>query len=148
MTDQQRIEWGVRALITGGVLRNHQVAARLGLHVIDLQALNLLALAGGQLKPSALADAMRTPRTSVSRIVRRLEEAGYVRRRESPTDRRSVTVEIDHDRLAAVTSEYRRQSDQLSEVLSAFTPADTAVIARFLESLTPQRPDSDHHHVP
>ncbi|MFT4234211.1 MAG: MarR family transcriptional regulator [Microbacterium sp.] len=136
MTDHQRIEWGIRALITGGALCNHQVADRLGLHVIDLQVLNLLAMAGGQLTPSALADAMRTPRTSVSRIVRRLEEAGYVSRRESPTDRRSVTVEIDHDRLAAVTSEYRRQSDHLSEVLSAFTPTETTVIARFLESLT------------
>ncbi|WP_306360264.1 MarR family winged helix-turn-helix transcriptional regulator [Nocardia sp. CC227C] len=116
------------------------MAQRLGLHVIDLQALNLLAIAGGSMAPSALAAAMHTPRSSVSRIVRRLGEAGYVHRRESPTDRRSVTVELDHERLADVTAEYRQQSDRLARVLAGFDDDEVAVIVRFLDAVLDRAP--------
>lgn len=135
MAARPSVESSIRALITGGVLRNHDVAQRLDLHLIDLQALNLLAIAGGQMTPSALAEALLTPRSSVSRIVRRLEEAGYVQRRESPTDRRSVTVEIDRNRFETVASEYQQQANHLARVLSTFNDNDIAVIVRFLDAL-------------
>lgn len=138
-----RVEAGIRALITGGVLRNHEVAGRLGLHAVDLQALNLVDLAGGRMTPSALAAAMRTPRSSVSRIVRRLEDAGYLHRRESPEDRRSVTVEVDRARLDAVTAEYRRQSERLRAALDGFDAGEVAVIDRFVAALTRGTPRPD-----
>lgn len=142
MAPGSRIELSIRALITGGVLRNQDVAHQLGLHLIDLQALNLLALAGGQMTPSALAEALFTPRSSVSRIVRRLEAAGYVHRRESPTDRRSVSVEIDTNHFSAVSSQYQRQAEHLATVLSTFNEHDTAVIEKFLGTLIGRDPDS------
>ncbi|NNH75722.1 winged helix-turn-helix transcriptional regulator [Nocardia uniformis] len=135
MSSRQQVESGIHALITGGVLHNHAAAQQLGLHAIDLQALHLLAIAGGSGAPSALAATMRTPRSSVSRIVRRLEAAGYVHRRESPHDRRSVTVEVDRDRLAAVTAEYQQPSGRLAHVLATFNDNEVAVIVRFLDAL-------------
>ncbi|MPV51247.1 MarR family transcriptional regulator [Pseudactinotalea sp. HY160] len=130
-----RVEAGIRALITGGVLHNHEVAARVGLHVLDLQVLNLLAVAGGRMTPSALAAAMHTPRSSISRIVRRLEAAGYVHRTESRDDGRSVTVHVDAERLVAITGEYRQQSDALHRALAGVDDDEVGVIARFLEGL-------------
>ncbi|MFD7308758.1 MarR family winged helix-turn-helix transcriptional regulator [Promicromonospora sp. NPDC059942] len=145
MSTKERIEHGIRALITGGVLRNHEVAPRLGLHVIDLQALSLVAMAGGRMTPSALADAMRLPRSSVTRLVGRLESAGYVRRRRSDVDRRSLGVEVDQERLAAVTDQYRQQSERVDRALSGCTPDEVETIARFLDRLTSRGPDSDAH---
>ena len=135
MDSNRAIEWGVRGLISRGVLRNHEVASRLGILVIDLQVLNLIAIAGGRATPSQLAQQMSTPRPTVTRIVRRLEEGGYVTRSESPLDRRSVTVEINPERMESVTAQYRQQSEHLARTLTAFSPDEVAVVARFLQAL-------------
>lgn len=132
----QAVEAQVRALITGGVLSNHAVAEHVGLPVVDLQMLNVLALAGGALTPSQLADAMRLPRPTVTRIVRRLAAAGYVSTQPNPGDGRSKRVEVDTSRLRALEQEYRPQSERLAGVLEGFTGDEVATIQRFLGRLT------------
>lgn len=137
-----RIERALRLLLTGGVLRNTLVAEQLGLHVADLQALNVLAIAGGRLTPSALAEALHQPRSSMSRILRRLESAGFVVRRVSDADRRSVTIEAVAERIAEVTERYAPQAQRLRRVLATFDARDRSVIERFLADLVvdPSRP--------
>lgn len=46
----------------------------------------------GAARPTELADAIQTGRSNVSKIVRRLEEAGLVERAPDPRDDRAVTV--------------------------------------------------------
>jgi DNA-binding MarR family transcriptional regulator len=148
MQPREHIEERVRALITGGVLRNHAVAQRLGLHVVDLQVLNLLALAGGRMTPSELAEATTTPRSSITRIVRRLTDQGYTVREDSSSDRRSSAVRVVPERLAAVTTEYQQQSAHLRDVLSRFTADESEVVARFLDDLTGHGRRAGRRHGP
>lgn len=135
MSTRESIENSIRALITGGILRNHEIAGRVGLYVLDLQALNLLALSEESMTPSMLSDAMRTPRSSVTRIVRRLEGAGFVTRHESTSDRRRLMIEVDRGRLAAIVSEYHAQSRQVERALAGRTPDELAIISEFFETL-------------
>jgi DNA-binding MarR family transcriptional regulator len=49
---------------------------------------------GNHLQPSALADAIVLSRSGLSRMIDRIEEAGCVRRRPCPGDRRAIHVEL------------------------------------------------------
>jgi DNA-binding MarR family transcriptional regulator len=74
------------------VLHGLASAKACGLGASDLYALNLLELAG-PMTPGELS--ARTGLTSgpTTRLIDRLERAGYVRRRPAPDDRRKVIVE-------------------------------------------------------
>lgn len=74
------------------VLHGLASAKACGLGATDLYALNLLDLAG-PMTPGELS--ARTGLTSgpTTRLIDRLERAGYVRRRPTPHDRRKVIVE-------------------------------------------------------
>jgi DNA-binding MarR family transcriptional regulator len=74
------------------MLHGHASAKACGLGATDLYALNVLELAG-PMTPGELGT--RTGLTSgpTTRLIDRLEEAGYVRRTADPGDRRKVIVE-------------------------------------------------------
>lgn len=136
MTSSEEIEKAVRRLITGGVLANAAVAQGLRLRVVDLQVLNLLALEGGRMTPTSLAMAMRLPRSSVTRLVGRLVDAGFVHRVQSATDGRSKVVEVDGPRLNEVTLMYSDQRASVRAALNRFTEEERSVVLDFLSALT------------
>ncbi len=59
-----------------------------GMSLADFDALIQLAMAGGQLRMSELADRVLLSRSGVSRLVDRLEASGLVERRACPSDAR------------------------------------------------------------
>ena len=84
----------LRAQATRTVVFHSAVAARLGITVTDLSALNMLSMAG-PLTPGQLADRLGITRGgAVTTVVDRLEKAGYVRRSRDEEDRRRVRVEL------------------------------------------------------
>ena len=72
-------------------------ADRIGINVTDLNCLNILALSG-QLTAGELARATGLTTASITGVLDRLEEAGYVRRERDPHDRRRVIVHLDATR--------------------------------------------------
>jgi DNA-binding MarR family transcriptional regulator len=89
----------------------------------------------GQLTMSELADAVTLTTGGMTRLVDRLEAAGFVERRRSATDRR-VT-------FAAITAAGRRtlrtasavHGANLREVFAGFSPRELAVLDRLLTRL-------------
>jgi DNA-binding HxlR family transcriptional regulator len=74
-----------------------QVAAeRIGVNATDLNCLNLVALAGPQEPMTAGELARQTGLTtaSITGVLDRLEEGGFVRRERDPKDRRRVNVAL------------------------------------------------------
>ncbi len=71
----------------------HAAADRLGLPVTDLACLGALR-DRGHASVSDLAVELGLTTGAVSRMVDRLEQAGYVRRRRDPADARRVIVEL------------------------------------------------------
>ncbi|MGY5308683.1 MarR family transcriptional regulator [Nocardia gipuzkoensis] len=84
----------LRRQATQTVVFHSAVAARLGITVTDLSALNLLSMQG-PLTPGQLADQLGVTRGgAITTVVDRLERAGYVRRSRNSEDRRRVRVEL------------------------------------------------------
>src|SRR5215468_12788660 len=83
-------------------------AERIGINVTDLNCLNILAL-GGRMTAGELARATGLTTASITGVLDRLEEAGFVRRERDPHDRRRVVVRLSLDKA-------------VSEVASVFAP--------------------------
>jgi len=72
-------------------------AEKIGINVTDLNCLNILAL-GGRLTAGELAKQTGLTTASITGVLDRLEEAGFVRRERDPGDRRRVIVRLDATR--------------------------------------------------
>ena len=88
------------------------VAERLGLAVTDVECLRLLA-AEGAVPVGRIGELTALTTGATTRMVDRLEQAGFVRRLPDPADRRRVIVEPVADRVAVVAA--------------AFDPVDRAI---------------------
>ena len=83
-----------------GSIFGQTVAIRLGLSESDVDALELL-LDSGAATAGKLAELMGLTTGAVTRVIDRLEQAGYVRRTTDPADRRRVVVEVVPERAAS-----------------------------------------------
>ena len=82
-----------RRYMASYALFNQAVADRLGLHPTDLQCLNLLTLEAGPVTTGRVAELTGLTTGSATRLVDRLERAGYVVRERDAEDRRRVQAE-------------------------------------------------------
>jgi DNA-binding MarR family transcriptional regulator len=89
-----------RRYMASYALFNQAVADHLGLHPTDLQCLNLLTLEAGPVTTGRIAELTGLTTGSATRLVDRLEKAGYVHRERDTADRRKVLVVTVPDRIA------------------------------------------------
>src|SRR4029450_191155 len=89
-----------RAMSAATVMFHSTVAARQGLSATEEKALDLLERFG---PPTAGEPAQRAGAApaSVTGLVNRLERKGFARRIAHPSDRRSILIEVDPERLYA-----------------------------------------------
>jgi DNA-binding MarR family transcriptional regulator len=78
-------------------LMNQAAADRVGINATDMQCLNILSFRG-QMTAGELAKETGLTTASITGVVDRLEEAGYVTRERDAHDRRRVVVAIVLDR--------------------------------------------------
>jgi DNA-binding transcriptional ArsR family regulator len=78
-------------------LMSQAAADRIGINATDLNCLNILSFSG-QLTAGELAKATGLTTASITGVVDRLEEAGFVRRERDSTDRRRVVIHLDAPR--------------------------------------------------
>jgi DNA-binding MarR family transcriptional regulator len=115
-----------RRYMASYALFNQAVAEHLGLHPTDMQCLNLLTLEGGPVTTGRIAELTGLTTGSATRLVDRLEKAGYVVRERDAADRRKVLVVTVPDRIA----EFGRMWDRLGGGWSAlFEELDDAELA-------------------
>jgi DNA-binding MarR family transcriptional regulator len=84
---------------TGALMQLMGTAAaeRIGINATDLNCLNILSFSG-RMTAGELARATGLTTASITGVVDRLEEAGFVTRERDPHDRRRVVVQINTDR--------------------------------------------------
>jgi DNA-binding MarR family transcriptional regulator len=85
---------GTGSLMT---LMTQAAADRIGINATDLNCLNILSFRG-HMTAGELARATGLTTASITGVVDRLEEAGYVTRERDPHDRRRVVVKLVLDR--------------------------------------------------
>jgi DNA-binding MarR family transcriptional regulator len=135
-----RVELAVRNLIANAVLFNHQVAQRVGLGASDAQFMHLLQL-HGPLTPGRLAELSGLTTGTVTGVIDRLEDAGFVRRERDASDRRKVIVTLDEEHLwREMAPLYAGQAESLARVAGGYDDDQLALIADFLERLVAEAP--------
>lgn len=111
-------------------------AARiLGLAPSDLLALEHL-FAEGPLGPADIASRLGMTTPAATALVDRLERLGHVERRPHPTDRRRLEVVPTPQAEAAAYAAIAEMIEGMAEVGASLTPAERAVVARYLDGAT------------
>lgn len=125
----------------GAVMLNGLAAARAcGLGATDLYALNVLH-AAGPMTPGELSAHTGLTTGPTTRLIDRLEQAGYVRRAPDPGDRRKVIVEQvgTPAELDEALAPARRK---VAEVLQSYTPEQLGTLFDYFARATDAfRPD-------
>ncbi len=115
-----------------GSIFGQSVAIRLGLSESDIDALEMLLDSGNTATAGKLAELLGMTTGAVTRVVDRLEQAGYVRRVPDPTDRRRVIIETVPERAAAVESLFASLERATAEEADRYSPDQLAAISDFL----------------
>jgi DNA-binding MarR family transcriptional regulator len=109
------------------------VAAREGVD-LDTPAIVVLTVVWrqGPRRPSAIAEHLSTGKSNVSKILRRLDDAGLTERREDPDDARAARVHLT-EAGARVARTFVEAGDALvDELLAGWEPEDRVVFARLM----------------
>jgi DNA-binding MarR family transcriptional regulator len=107
------------------------VAVRFGLSESDVEALEVL-IDSGAATAGRLSELMGLTSGAVTRVIDRLEQAGYVRRIPDPADRRRVIVELVPEKMSAVEATMARFGEKSASELDRYSEAELAVINDFL----------------
>ncbi|MEV0250017.1 MarR family transcriptional regulator [Nocardia sp. NPDC050712] len=123
-----------RRYLSAVVMHGQAGARTVGLGATDLYALNILELSG-PLTPGELGTRSGLTTGPTTRLIDRLEAAGYVRRAPVPGDRRKVTVELvgTPEDLNTVLAPVRRA---VGEILGSYTAEQLAVLFDYFERAT------------
>jgi DNA-binding MarR family transcriptional regulator len=128
----QRLEMAGRASSVATVMFHTAVAARQGLSASEEKALDLLERSG-PLTAGELARQSGLAPASVTGLVNRLEQKGFARRIQNPSDRRSILVEVDTERLyARVAPLFADWTRALEELYAGYSDEQLEVILHFL----------------
>jgi DNA-binding MarR family transcriptional regulator len=122
-------------IVADGLNFHLEVARQLGLSLADLRYLQTITT----MSPATAGDiATRTGLTTgaVTRMVDRLEQAGFVRRVRATADRRSVVVVPDEKASARVASMYGGMATAWSELLSNYTDEQLEVILDLFQRMS------------
>ncbi|WP_329611549.1 MarR family transcriptional regulator [Kitasatospora herbaricolor] len=123
-----------RRYLSAVMLHGHAGAKACELGATDLYALNILQLTG-PMTPGELGTRIGLTTGPTTRLVDRLEQAGYVRRAPDPGDRRKVIVEpigkpADLDRVMAPARQ------RIGELLRGYSPEQLEVLFDYFARAT------------
>lgn len=128
----------IRHFIAGAILYNQKVADRVGLHLTDMQCLNILELLG-PVTPGKLTECTGLTTGGVTVMLDRLEKAGYARREPNPNDRRSVLVRINTRKMRKIYTYYAEINEQMQVFLASTPLTELQTVADFFAGLNATR---------
>ena len=109
-----------------------------GLALADFDVLAQLALVGGELRMTELADRALISRSGMTRRVARLVEVGLVRRANADTDARGVVVALTKAGVARLTETAPVHARAIADLFVArLDDQELAVLQSALEKVTP-----------
>ncbi|MGW2043591.1 MarR family winged helix-turn-helix transcriptional regulator [Streptomyces sp. NPDC001858] len=117
-----------RRYMAAYALFNQALADRLGLHPTDLQCLNLLTLEREPVTTGRVAELTGLTTGSATRLVDRLERAGYVVRERDAADRRRVLVATVPERIAEFGRMWERLGGDWMPLFDELADTELAVI--------------------
>jgi DNA-binding MarR family transcriptional regulator len=99
-------------------LLNHRVATEVGLNDVDLDCLEVISREGPT-SPAQLARRLGIHPATMTGILSRLEDAGWIVRRVNPNDRRASVLKIVARREARLRKRYASSTQAVVDAMSA-----------------------------
>jgi DNA-binding MarR family transcriptional regulator len=130
----------IRRFIAGTILFHQRMADRAGLHLTDMQCINILDLLG-PVTPGKLAECTGLTTGGVTVMLDRLEKAGFVKREPNPGDRRSLLIKVNPRKLQKINALYTALNRQFDAFLSEMPEAELETVANFLTRMNSIRRD-------
>ena len=116
-------------------LMGQAAADRIGINATDLNCLNLLSFSG-QMTAGQLARATGLTTASITAVIDRLEEAGFVRRERDAADRRRVVVRLVTERaVREVASVFLPLVQAWQQLAERYTDDELRLIVDFYGQL-------------
>ena len=110
---------------------NDAVGDRVELRAADLEVLDLVAR-HGPMSPSELTTTTGIHPATLTGVIDRLEQGGWVARVPDPEDRRRIRVEARRDRGGELMRLYGSMNRSVAKLCSEFTPDQLVAIRDFL----------------
>ncbi|GGV18852.1 MarR family transcriptional regulator [Streptomyces filipinensis] len=117
------------------VMFHSAVAAQQGLNATEEKTLDLLQR-HGPLTAKELAELTGLAPASVTGLLDRLEDKGFVHRAKHPTDKRRVLVELDQDKLAELAVFFEDWARDIVEACEEFSTDELRTVIRFLSVMS------------
>jgi DNA-binding MarR family transcriptional regulator len=111
---------------------NIAIAHQLAMPLADVQCMGLLA--DGPSAPGDLAARLGLTSGAMTKVLDRLERAGYINRAADPSDRRRITIAADPDGLARLAAHYAPMGEKMSRYLDQLSTADLAAVLAFMRA--------------
>jgi len=108
------------------------IAHQLAMPLADVQCMGLLA--EGPSAPSDLAAQLGLTTGAMTKVLDRLEHAGYINRSADPSDRRRIVITADPEGLAALGAHYAPMGEKMSRHLAGYTSDELATILAFMRA--------------
>jgi DNA-binding MarR family transcriptional regulator len=106
----------------------------LGLSDSDLAALDLVHRAG-TITPTELARRTHTHPATMTGILKRLENGGWISRTRPEGDRRAVVIAIQPDREEQIQASYARADAAIDSLNQATSPVDLAAVEAYAHAM-------------
>lgn len=122
-----------RRYLASYVMFNQAVADHLKLHPTDVQCLNLLTAEPGPFTTGRIAELTGLTSGSATRLVDRLEKAGYVVRHRDNADRRRVLVEPVPEAMRDITELWAELGKGWREMFAGYTEDELGLLHRHMQ---------------
>jgi DNA-binding MarR family transcriptional regulator len=132
--DERRVVF--RRYLDAVGLHGLAAAAAAGLHASEWYALSLLGLEG-PLTSGELSVRTGLTTGATTRLIDRLERAGYVRRAADPADRRKVVVEPVAESLAGVDAIVGPARRHIADIIGGYTPEQQELLFDYFARAAP-----------
>ncbi|MGH2367355.1 MAG: MarR family transcriptional regulator [Chloroflexota bacterium] len=120
----------LRKMSGQSVLFSQAIAERVGMHSTDLESLDLLQ-DEGPMTAGRLAELTGLTTGAVTRMIDRLERAGYVRRESDPQDRRRVIIRLSSERASELAPHFESMQRAMNELYDRYSDQELATILDF-----------------
>ena len=128
----ERVRTAMQRHLVHAILDNDHVAREHGLRVTDLQTLHLLVLRDDVRTPRQISTTTGMPASSVTKLVDRLEAAGYLKRTPDPADRRRTLLELVPEAIEPLKTFYGRADQAFDRLSEQFDTSELDVVTRYL----------------